>query len=83
MYLATFQTAEIVATSGAAKKVVKCRLMDASKGHGELETNDIDYAYKYLIMPELVTDIHENVNWLRRKLTEYASCYDPYFTDDD
>jgi hypothetical protein len=43
LYLATFQTAEITTKDGNGKSWI-----DASKGKGELETNNVNYAYKYL-----------------------------------
>lgn len=57
--------------------------IDSSKGFGELETNDPDYAYKYLTMPENVMDIHESVKGIARKLSGYVSCYDPVLTDNN
>ena len=47
LYLATFQTAEITTSEHEGKAWI-----DASQGYGELETNDINYAYKYLTMLE-------------------------------
>ena len=76
LYLATFQTAEI--TKGGKAWI------DASKGHGELETNNINYAYKYMTMPENIMDIHDTVNWLKRKSEAgYATCYDPTLTNNN
>jgi hypothetical protein len=39
LYVASFQTAEVTTEKGKA-------WIDASKGKGELETNDVDYTYK-------------------------------------
>jgi DNA-binding MarR family transcriptional regulator len=76
LHLATFQTAEISTAGGMT-------WIDSSQGRGELETNDIDYAYKYLKMPENIMDVYEAVNWLKRKSTGYARHYDPILTDNN
>ena len=77
LYLASFQTAEITTEKGKA-------WIDASKGKGELETNDVNYAYKYLKMPENIMDIYDTINWLKRKSDAgYAIYYDPIFTNND
>jgi DNA-binding MarR family transcriptional regulator len=77
LYLASFQTAETTTKGGKA-------WIDASKGNGELETNDINYTYKYLTMPENIVDIHDTLNWLKRKSEAgYATCYDPTFTNNN
>jgi hypothetical protein len=74
LYLASFQTAEITTDKGKA-------WIDASKGKGELESNDVNYAYKYLIMPENIMDIHKAVTKMARKSNAgYAICYDPILT---
>ena len=77
LYLASFQTAETTTKGGKA-------WIDASKGNGELETNDINYTYKYLTMPENIVDIHDTVNWLKRKSeAAYATCHDPILTNNN
>jgi hypothetical protein len=76
MFLAASQNAE-VNTEGEGKAWV-----DASMGEGELETNDPDYAYKYLLMPENVMNIYESLNKLVGK-SGFASCYDPVLTDNN
>jgi hypothetical protein len=78
LYLATFQTAEITTKGGAGKSWV-----DASKGRGELETNDVNYAYKYLKMPENVSEIQDIIVNLSRKLSGYRQHYDPCLTDNN
>jgi hypothetical protein len=78
LYLATFQTAEITTKCGRGKSWI-----DASKGKGELETNDVNYAYKYLKMPENISDIYDTINWLARKSSGYAQHYDPCMTDNN
>jgi hypothetical protein len=75
LYLATFQTANVTSVRGESKSWI-----DSSKGFGELETNDLDYTYKYLSMPENVMDIHESVKGIARKLSGYVSCNDPILT---
>jgi hypothetical protein len=78
LYLATFQTAEITTKGGSGKSWI-----DASKGRGELETNDVNYAYKYLKMPENISDIYDFVNRLARKSSGYRQHYDPCVTDNN
>jgi hypothetical protein len=51
--------------------------IDSSKGSGELETNDINYAYKYLMMPEIVMDIEKAVNKIARQTAGYERYYHP------
>jgi hypothetical protein len=80
MYLATFQTAETT-TVGAGRK--DKAWIDSSKGSGELETNDINYAYKYLMMPEVVMDIQKAVNRIARQTAEYERHYHPIMTDNN
>jgi hypothetical protein len=78
LYLATFQTAEMATKGGAGKAWI-----DASKGRGELETNDVNYTYKYLIMSENVSDIHNIIIRLAKKSSGYRQHYDPYVTDNN
>jgi DNA-binding MarR family transcriptional regulator len=75
LYLATFQIAEIgtIEEGGRKDKV----WIDSSKGSGELETNDINYAYKYLMMPEIVMDIEKAVNKIARQTAGYERYYHP------
>lgn len=47
LYLATFETASTKTKNDKGRA-----WFDASHGVGELETNDPDYGYKYLTMPE-------------------------------
>jgi hypothetical protein len=79
--LVSFNTAEIDTTTiGGGKKKGKAWI-DASQGLGELETNDIDYAYKYLTMPENIWKTHEDINTIKRKLLAgYKIHYDPILT---
>ena len=78
LYLASFQTAEITTNGGAGKSWI-----DASKGTGELETNDVNYSYKYLKMPEYVSDLYDIIVRLSRKLSGYRQHYDPCLTDNN
>jgi hypothetical protein len=78
LYLATFQTAEMATKGGAGKAWI-----DASKGRGKLETNDVNYTYKYLIMSENVSDIHNIIIRLAKKSSGYRQHYDPYVTDNN
>jgi hypothetical protein len=80
LYLATFQTAEIT-TIGQERK--DKAWIDSSKGSGELETNDVNYAYKYLMMPEIVMDIEKAVNKIARQTAEYERYYHPIMTDNN
>lgn len=57
--------------------------IDASRGVGELETNDPDYAYKYMIMPESILDIYNYVRRIYSKLSGYGRCYDPIITENN
>jgi hypothetical protein len=78
LYLATFQTAEISTVGGGRRKGKAW--IDSSKGSGELETNDINYAYKYLMMPEIVMDIQNAVNRIARQTAGYERYYHPIMT---
>lgn len=76
LHLAIFQTAEISTAGGMT-------WIDSSQGRGELETNDIDYTYKYLRMPEIVMELENTVSRIKSKITGYARCYDPILTDNN
>jgi hypothetical protein len=64
---------EITTKCGSGKSWI-----DASKGTGELETNDVNYAYKYLKMPENVSDIYDIIIRLARKLSGHIQHYYSY-----
>jgi predicted transcriptional regulator len=83
LYLATFQTAEITTSDHERKGDHNRAWIDASQGYGELETNDINYAYKYLIMPENIMQIHQTVINMTRKSSGYALCSHPTLTDNN
>jgi hypothetical protein len=77
LYLATFETARIKTKNDKGKAWI-----DTSHGVGELETNNPDYAYKYL-MPENVFNIFKNIRRLESKSSGYKKCYDPLVTDNN
>jgi hypothetical protein len=79
LYLATFQTGEISTIKGGGGRKEKAWI-DSSKGSGELETNDVNYAYKYLMMPEIVMDIQKAVNRIARQTAGYERHYHPIMT---
>jgi hypothetical protein len=83
LYLATFQTAGITTSDHKRKEDHNSAWIDASQGIGELEINDVNYAYKYLMMPENVMHIHQAVINMTRKSSGYAICYHPTLTDNN
>jgi hypothetical protein len=78
LYLSTFETANIKTKNDKGRAWI-----DASHGSGELETNDPDYAYKYLTMPENVFDIFNTIKIMASKISGYKRCYDAIFTDNN
>ena len=82
LYLSTFQTAEISTVGGGRRRKDKAWI-DSSKGSGELETNDVNYAYKYLMMPEVVIEIQKAVNRIARQTAGYERHYHPIMTDNN
>ena len=48
-----------------------------------METNDPDYAYEYLTMPENVFDIFKTIRRLESKASGYKRCYDPIITENN
>jgi predicted transcriptional regulator len=75
LYLATFETA----STNTANKKGKAWI-DASHGPGELETNDPEYAFKYLVMPENIFETHKVVQMIKKLLSGYKIHYDPVLT---
>ena len=75
LYLATFGTA----TTNTVDKKGKAWI-DASHGLGELETNDPEYALKYLTMPENVFETHKNVSVIKEILFGHKIHYNPVLT---
>ena len=78
MYLATFETAEVATKGGKA-------WIDSIPGNGELETNDSDYAYNYLKMPEIVREIYNEISRMKQKPvnTGYRKYYDPTLSENN
>ena len=54
-----FETAEITTSDHEGKEDHNTAWIVASQGTGELETNDSNYTYKYLMMPENIMHIHQ------------------------
>ncbi|MGA7367871.1 MAG: hypothetical protein WBX01_01990 [Nitrososphaeraceae archaeon] len=75
LYLATFETASTNTRDKRGKVWI-----DASHGFGELETNDPEYTFKYLVMPENVFETHEDVRMIREMISGYRIHYDPVLT---
>lgn len=78
LYLATFETASIKTRNDKGRV-----WFDASHGVGELETDDPDYAYKYLTMPENVFDLSKDIRKIESKISGCRRCYDPLVTDNN
>jgi hypothetical protein len=78
LYLATFETADITTVGKKGRAWI-----DASQGFGELETKDIDYAYKYLTMPENTFKIYEHTSIIKRMISGYGRYHDPVLTDNN
>lgn len=55
-FIATSNTAEIKTREGEREGDYKA-WVDSSNGNGELETNDTNYAYDYLMMPRIVKEL--------------------------
>ncbi|MGI8831047.1 MAG: hypothetical protein ACR2IS_00250 [Nitrososphaeraceae archaeon] len=73
-FLASSHTAEINTEEGKA-------WIDSSKGVGELETEDPDYAYLYLTMPKTVEYIaNKSEKILSYTSAGYERCYHPFLT---
>jgi hypothetical protein len=83
LYLATFQTAETTTVEGGEGRRKDKAWTDSSKGSGELETNDVNYAYKYLMMPEIVMDIRKAINRIARQTAGYERYYHPIMSDNN
>jgi hypothetical protein len=79
LYLATFETA----TTNTFDKKGKAWI-DASHGRGEIETNDPDYAFKYLSMPQHVLETKIDVSIVKELLLSgYKIHYDPLLTQNN
>ena len=75
LYLATFETASTNTLYKKGKAWI-----DASHGLGELETNDPEYTFKYLVMPENVFETHEDVRLIKEMISGHRIHYDPVLT---
>jgi hypothetical protein len=79
MFLANFETAEVATEGGISKAWI-----DSSTGNGELETNDPDYAYDYLKMPQIVIDIWKAAGRIELKTAAgWRGFYDPTLTENN
>lgn len=72
-YLASYERPSIKTSKGEI-------WIDESHGVGELETNDVDYAYKYLIMPEIIMEIFHQTNQITKRLASPFSTSYHYIT---
>jgi hypothetical protein len=81
-YLADSYTAEIKTKQGeGGEEEDEYRAWtDSSNGAGELETNDSEYAYDYLLMPKTVKEIANMTMTIIKQTTGYERCYHPLFT---
>jgi predicted transcriptional regulator len=80
-YLAASCTAEVKTREGEDEYRA---WIDSSNGDGELETNDVEYEFNYLMMPKYVKEIlYNSVKTIRRINTEYERHYHPYWTDNN
>jgi hypothetical protein len=79
LYLATFETASTNTVNRDGKAWI-----DASHGQGEIETNDPDYACKYLNMPQHVFETRTDVSRVKELLLSgYKIHYDPLLTQNN
>jgi hypothetical protein len=81
-YLATSCTAEIKTKQGEGEREgdESRAWIDSSNGAGELETNDDEYGYDYLIMPKTVREIANMTMTIIKQTTGHERCYHPLFT---
>jgi len=77
-YLAASFTAEIKTKQGEGEE--SRAWIDSSNGAGELETNDDEYGYDYLMMPKTVREIANMTITIIKHTTGYERCYHPLFT---
>ena len=54
--------------------------IDSSNGAGELETNDDEYAYDYLMMPRTIKEIADTITKIREQTVGYERYYHPFLT---
>jgi DNA-binding MarR family transcriptional regulator len=80
-YLAASHTAEIKTKQKEGEEQEVSRAwVDSSNGTEELETNDGEYAYDYLMMPKTVMEIANMTVAVIKQVTGYERCYHPSFT---
>jgi DNA-binding MarR family transcriptional regulator len=77
LFIASSQTAEIKTREGEDGYRA---WIDSSNGAGELETNDDEYAYDYLMMPKYVREIADTITIVRKQTIEYERHYHPILT---
>jgi DNA-binding MarR family transcriptional regulator len=53
---------------------------DSSNGSGELETNDDEYAYNYLMMPRTIKEIADTITMVRKQTVGYEKHHHPILT---
>jgi hypothetical protein len=76
-FIAASHTAEIKTREGEDDSRA---WIDSSNMTGELETNDDDYSFDYLMMPKTVREIADTINAIRKQATEYERHYHPHLT---
>ena len=77
-YLAASYTSEIRTKQGEEDEYRAW--IDSSNGAGELETNDSEYGYDYLMMPKTVKEIANMTMTIIKQTIGYERCYHPLFT---
>jgi hypothetical protein len=82
-YLAVSYTAEIKTKQGEDEgegENGSRAWIDSSNGAGELETNDDEYGYDYLMMPKTVREIADMTMAIIKQILGYERCYHPFLT---
>ena len=79
-YLAASCTAEIKTKQRDGEGDESRAWIDSSNGAGELETNNDEYAYDYLMMPKTVREIANMTMAIIKQSKRYERCYHPLFT---
>jgi hypothetical protein len=77
--LAASYTAEIKTKQGEGQEESRAWI-DRSNGAGELETNDDEYGYDYLMMPKTVREIANMTEAIIKATKGYELCHHPLFT---
>jgi hypothetical protein len=76
-FLAASYTAEIKTREGNDDYTA---WIDSSNGVGELETNDHEYAYDYLMMPRTIKKIADTITIIREQTVGYEKHHHPILT---